>query len=172
MKFNPGNSIPVLMRTPVVLRSLLSGLDEEWTMNNDGTETWSPYDVIGHLIHGEKTDWIVRAKIILSEGDKTFEPFDRFAQFNDSKGKTLLQLLDEFEILRNNNIAELEQLNITEEMLENTGVHPEFGAVTLRQLLATWVAHDLGHIVQISRTMARQYKDEVGPWKAYLSVMG
>lgn len=132
----------------------------------------SDLGVIGHLVHGEKTDWLTRTKIILSKGDhKNFKPFDRFAQFEDSKGKSINQLLDDFRTLREDNLAELQSLNITELQLELQGKHPEFGTVTLNELLSTWVAHDLGHIAQISRVMAKQYEDEVGPWKAYLGIL-
>lgn len=172
MKFDLSKSILILERTPAVLNSLLGDLPNDWILPNEGKETWSPYDVIGHLVHGEKTDWISRAKIILSEGtDKSFKPFDRFAQFEESKGKSINQLLDDFNILRKNNLTELKSLNITEQQLQLEGRHPEFGVVTLRQLLSTWVAHDLGHIAQISRVMAKQYVDEVGPWKAYLGIL-
>lgn len=172
MKFNLSKSILILERTPTVLNSLLRDLPNDWTSPNEGADTWSPYDVIGHLVHGEKTDWLTRTKIILSKGDhKNFEPFDRFAQFEDSKGKSINQLLDEFRSLREDNLAELQSLNITELQLELKGKHPEFGTVTLNELLSTWVAHDLGHIAQISRVMAKQYEDEVGPWKAYLGIL-
>lgn len=172
MKFDLSKSTLILERTPTVLNSLLSDLPDHWILPNEGEETWSPYDVIGHLVHGEKTDWISRAKIILSEGtDKSFKPFDRFAQFEESKGKSINQLLDDFNVLRKNNLTELKSLNITEQQLQLEGRHPEFGVVTLRQLLSTWVAHDLGHIAQISRVMAKQYVDEVGPWKAYLGIL-
>lgn len=172
MKFDQSKSILILERTPTVLNSLLRDLPDDWVSPNEGAETWSPYDVIGHLVHGEKTDWISRTKIILSEGtDKSFKPFDRFAQFEESKGKPINQLLDEFRALRGNNLTELKSLKITEQQLQLEGRHPEFGIVTLRELLSTWVAHDLGHIAQISRVMAKQYRDEVGPWKAYLGIL-
>lgn len=171
MQFNLQKSIPILERTPSVIRLLLSGLDDEWTANNEGPETWSPYDVVGHLVHGEHNDWITRIKITMNNDGGKYVPFNRTAMFEESKGKSLAQLLDEFETARKHNLQELEQLNITENDLDKTAVHPSFGIVTLRQLLSTWVAHDLSHIVQICRTMAKQYKDEVGPWKEYLSVM-
>ena len=172
MEFELDKSLEILERTPSVLNIMLNDLSTEWTTHNEGDNTWSVYDVIGHLIHGEKTDWIPRAQIILSnQTDKTFEPFDRFAQFENSKGKTLGILLREFETLRIENIQQLKSLNITEEALYKTGIHPEFGSVTLRQLLGTWVAHDLGHIAQISRVMAKQYKDEAGPWTQYLRIL-
>jgi hypothetical protein len=162
----------VLARTPATLRALLAGLGPEWTDATEGPETWSPYVILGHLIHGERADWITRARIILDQGpDRRFEPYDRFAQFRESQGKSLAELLDELAALRAENLATLAGWRVGERELALQGEHPAFGLVTLRQLLATWVAHDLGHIVQIGRTMARQYRDEVGPWRAYLSVM-
>lgn len=171
MHFNLQQSIPILERTPSVIRQLLSGLDSQWTTNNEGPETWSPYDVVGHLVHGEHNDWITRIKITMNDKGGKYVPFNRTAMFEESKGKSLAQLLDEFEGARKHNLEELRILSITEEDLNKTAIHPVFGTVTLRQLLSTWVAHDLSHIVQISRTMAKQYKEEVGPWKEYLSVM-
>ena len=162
----------VLERTPRALRGLLDGLPDSWTNATEGPDTWSPYTVIGHLIHGERTDWIPRARIILGDqADRRFTPYDRFAQFRESEGKSLAQLLDEFEDLRGENVDVLQGWELTEADLARTGEHPEFGSVTLRQLLATWVAHDLGHIVQTARVMAQQYRDAIGPWRAYLSVM-
>lgn len=172
MEFNLTASVAVLERTPSVLKSLLTGLDDEWLYSNEGAETWSPFDVVGHLIHGEKTDWIMRMEIILSHGpSKTFTPFDRFAQFEESKGKNIRQLLDEFEELRIKNLQLLKSKNLMSADFSKTGIHPVFGEVTLRHLLATWVAHDLGHLAQITRVMAKQFIDEVGPWRAYLPVM-
>lgn len=172
MNFNLERSIEILERTPLVLKTMLAGLSEEWTSTNEGKETWSAYDVVGHLIHGERTDWIPRAEVILSSGgSKKFTPFDRFAQLQDSKGKSLAELLNEFQELRNQNIQFLRNKKITAENLEEKGIHPDFGEVTLSQLLATWVVHDLNHIAQISRVMAKQYKDAVGPWKVYLRVL-
>ncbi|MCF6131487.1 DinB family protein [Flavobacterium wongokense] len=172
MNFNLSKSIEILERTPTVLETLLNGLSNEWIQNNEGEETWSPFDVLGHLIHGEKTDWIARTEIILSDkADKTFPPFDRFAQFEESKGKTISDLLNEFTDLRNTNLIALKSKNITSEDLTKTGIHPTFGAVTLENLLACWVAHDLGHIAQISRVMAKQYKEEVGPWREFLPIL-
>ena len=162
----------VLRRTPSTLNSLLRDLPEPWLVNNEGPDTWSPYDIIGHLIHGEETDWIPRAKIILEHGEtRPFEPFDRIAMFEESKGKSIAELLDTFARLRDENLRELQKLNLTAELLAKRGMHPELGVVTLKQLLATWVAHDLGHIRQVVRVMAKQYRDEVGPWKAYLSIL-
>lgn len=135
-------------------------------------DTWTPFDVLGHLLHGEKTDWIARARKCLAEGDeKRFEPFNRFAQFEESKGKTVSQLLSEFRQARTANLKALDELQLDEEKLGSIGIHPKFGDVTLRQLLSTWVAHDFDHIIQICRVMARQYQDEVGPWKQYMRVM-
>ncbi len=173
MNFKLVSAIEVLERTPVVVDEMLKNLSPDWVMNNEGPDTWSPYDVVGHLIHGEKTDWVPRIEIILSDiGDKKFEPFDRFAQFNESKGKSLQQLLDEFKELRKNGLEIVKSKELKEQDLDKKGIHPEFGLVTLRQLLSTWVVHDLGHIVQIARVMAKQYKAETGPWRAYISILG
>ena len=162
----------VLARTPATLRAMLGGLPDAWTTATEGPDTWSPYDVLGHLIHGERTDWIPRARIILAQGaERTFAPFDRFAQFRESEVRSLAELLDALAAVRAENLATLASWRITEAQLGLTGEHPAFGAVTLRQLLATWVAHDLGHVVQVSRVMAKRYRDDVGPWRAYLSVM-
>ena len=172
MDFDVEKATAILERTPRVLRTLLSGLPSEWIDGNEGAETWSPYDNIGHLAHGEKTDWIQRAEIILAQGtNRRFTPFDRLAQFRESAGKSLDDLLDEFESLRTRNLAMLTGWKLTDAQLQLQGEHPAFGLVTLRQLLSTWVAHDLGHIQQISRVMAKQYRDAVGPWRAYLPVM-
>lgn len=172
MNFSLEKSIEILERTPNVLSAMLHNISDGWTSNNEGGDTWSVYDILGHLIHGEKTDWIPRAEIILSgREDKTFTPFDRFAQFEESMGKTLRQLLDEFSTLRQNNIEQLRAKNITDDDLRKTGMHPALGDVTLSQLLATWTAHDLNHTVQICRVMAKQYKDEVGPWVDYLRIL-
>jgi hypothetical protein len=141
-------------------------------MNNEGPETFSPYDVIGHLIHGEKTDWTARTKMILEYGNsKTFVPWDRFAQFENSKGKTLQQLLNEFALLRKENLAWLGSLDLSEADLAKKGIHPVLGEVTLKNLLATWVVHDLTHIAQITRVMAKQYKEEMGPWPEYFRIL-
>jgi hypothetical protein len=162
----------VLERTPRALRALLGGLPQIWTLATEGPDTWSPYDVIGHLIHGERTDWILRARVILAqEGDRRFMPFDREAQFRESAGRPLDELLDEFATLRASNVATLAGWQLTEAQLALSGVHPAFGEVTLRELLATWVAHDLGHIAQVARVMAGQYRDAVGPWRAYLPIL-
>jgi hypothetical protein len=171
MKFNIKEAIPILERTPTVVGALLSGLPESWTMQNEGPDTWSPFDIVGHLIHGEKTDWMPRLEIILADGDKAFVPFDRFAQYENSKGKTLQQLLDEFTVLRMSNLEKLRSHLPLDAHLNNTGIHPTFGEVTLRQLLSTWVVHDLNHIYQITRVMSSQYKDEVGPWVQFLRIL-
>ncbi len=172
MEFNLNHAISLLTRTPNVLRAMLEGLPSEWINSNDGEETWSSYDVIGHLIHGERADWIPRAKTILKDGEnRAFEPFDRFAQFEESKDKSIEELLETFENLRRENIENLMAMNLTPEDLSRRGAHPALGSVMLAQLLATWVAHDQSHIVQIARTMARQYHVAVGPWQEYLSVM-
>ncbi len=162
----------VLSRTPSTLDALLRGLPESWTLAHEGGGTWSAFDVIGHLIHGEQVDWIPRAKIILTLGDaRAFDRFDRLAQFTASAGRTLPDLLDDFATLRAANLRELASLDLTNADLDRPGRHPELGAVTLRQLLATWVTHDLDHIMQISRVLARQYSDAVGPWRAYLRII-
>jgi len=172
MTFDLDKSLEILDRTPDVMRRLLSGLSSDWTTGNEGGETWSPYDVVGHLIHGERTDWMARLDIIMSDrADKTFVPFDRFAQFRDSAGKSLEDLLDEFARARSANLIRLRSLRLTEIDLDRTGIHPDFGRVTLRQLLATWVAHDLDHLMQMSRAMAKQIGAEVGPWVKYLRIL-
>lgn len=165
-------TIALLCRTPVVLDTLLRDLPDALTLRNEGEKTWSAYDIVGHLIHGELTDWMPRAKMILEHGDsKTFEPFDRFAQERNSKGKSLSELLDEFARLRAESLRELRGLNLQGTDLERRGKHPQLGAVSLAQLLATWAAHDLTHLHQLSRVMAYQYREAVGPWKAFLGVM-
>jgi uncharacterized damage-inducible protein DinB len=172
MKYSLERSYQILERTSTVLKILLSNLDDEWIRNNEGPETFSPYDVIGHLIHGEKTDWAVRTKIILEFGlSKPFEPYDRFAQYQESIEETMAQLLDEFEALRKENINWLKSLSLTEEDLDKKGMHPKLGEVTLRNLLATWVVHDLTHIAQITRVMAKQYKEEMGPGPEFFRIL-
>lgn len=171
MHFNLNKTLEVLEKTPNVLHELLSGLSDDWVMNNEGDDTWSPYDIIGHLNHGERTDWMERLEIILHKDDKKFIPYDRFAQLKESKGKSLQQLLSEFRELRKNNLQKLKSLHLNEEDLNKTGIHPEFGEVTLRQLLSTWTIHDLTHIAQITRVMAMQYKEAIGPWIKYFRVM-
>jgi hypothetical protein len=172
MGFDLRDGIAVLERTPRTLRAMLEGLPERWLGATEGPEGWSPFVIVGHLIHGERTDWIPRARIILEQGQaRTFTPYDRFAQFEESRGKSLSNLLDEFSALRDENVSTLSGWRLTEAQLGFEGRHPDFGLVTLRQLLATWVAHDLGHIAQVARAMAKQYREEVGPWRAYLPVM-
>lgn len=172
MNFSLERSIEILERTPAVLNSLLQNISVDWTSVNEGGESWTVYDIIGHYIHGEKTDWVTRAQLILSTNpDKRFEPFDRFAQFRESQGKSLAQLLQEFETLRKENLEWLRSKNLTEDTLQQKGIHPAFGDVTMSQLLAAWVVHDLNHIGQISRVMANQYKAEVGPWTVYLIIL-
>ena len=173
MDFDLGQGLAVLERTPDVLRALLAGLPDVWTRRNEGPETWSPREVVGHLIEGERTDWIPRARIVLAQGPSTaFTPFDRTAhQRSTSADAPLEELLATFARLRTENLTTLRDWRLTRPQLQLTGVHPEFGTVTLEQHLATWVAHDLGHLVQITRTMARQYRDAVGPWRTYLSAL-
>ncbi len=163
--------VAILERTPASLTALLAGLPDVWITATEGDNTWSPYDVIGHLIHGERTDWIPRARHILAGETRPFPPFDRTAQFTESHSANLSELLATFEALRQDSIATLVSMNLTNEDLRRTGQHPEFGAVTLGQLLATWVVHDLDHISQIARTMAKVYAETVGPWKTYLSIL-
>lgn len=172
MRYSIEKSLEILERTPAVLQSLLAGISDDWVMNNEGADTFSPYDVVGHLIHGEKTDWTARIKVILQYGhSKTFERWDRFAQYEDSKGKTLQQLLDAFMVIRKENIAWFKSLNLTEADFERKGMHPVLGEVTLRNLLSTWVVHDLTHLAQITRVMAKQYKEEMGPWPEFFRIL-
>jgi hypothetical protein len=166
------NTISLLTRTPTALEALLRDLPETWTLRNEGENTWSPFDVVGHLIHGERTDWMPRVKVVLQFGEtRTFEPFDMSGHLQVMQGKSLGQLLDEFARLRSENLRELSALNLRQEDLERRGRHPAFGLVTLSELLATWAVHDLTHLHQISRIMAHQYRDAVGPWSEYLSVL-
>lgn len=172
MPFELSSATAVLERTPDTFRTLLSGLSAEWTETNEGGESWSPYVIMGHLVHGERTDWISRAELILSQApDRRFTPYDRFAQFEDSRGKSMAMLLNEFAHLRASNLATLRSWQLSPRQLDMTGEHPAFGTVMLHQLLATWVAHDLGHIAQTARVMAKQYRESVGPWREYLPVM-
>lgn len=166
------NTIALLERTPAVLDALLRGLPEMWTRQSEGEKTWSAYDIVGHLIHGERTDWMARARLILQAGEtRAFEPFDRFAQERESQGKSLEQLLNEFRALREQNLRELRALNLREEDLRKCGRHPSLGRVTLSELLAAWTVHDLTHLHQISRVLAEQYRAAVGPWNKYLGVL-
>jgi hypothetical protein len=171
LRVNPTEIVAILERTPASLTALLGGLSKQWTTATEGTETWSPYDVIGHLIHGERTDWMVRARHILAGETRPFDSFDRTAQFQESQGKSLTELLATFAQLRRDNLDELVALNLTGADMERKGLHPELGEVTLEQLLTTWVVHDLDHVGQIARTMAKVYADAVGPWQEYLSIL-
>lgn len=172
MTFNLLRSLEILEHTPDVLITMLKHVSTDWSSHNEGEETWNVHDVVGHLIHGEKTDWIPRMKIILSDNtNKTFEPFNRFAQFDESKNFTLAELLEEFKKLRNESIDQLLSAKLSSVDLAKTGIHPVFGQITLSQLLSTWTVHDLNHIAQISRVMAKQYQDEVGPWTPYLKIL-
>ena len=173
MEFQLEQATDILSRTPATMNSLLRGVAGEWTVCNEGPDTWSPYDILGHLIHAEETDWIPRARIILEHGEaKPFEPFDRYAQLEISRGKSAAELLDEFEARRKKSLAALEEMKITSDQLARRGTHPALGKVTLSELLATWVAHDLSHVVQVSRVMCKQYSDAVGPWREYLPILG
>jgi hypothetical protein len=172
MKPNLQDTIALLSRTPAALDALLRGLPERWTLRNEGENTWTAFDVVGHLIHGEHTDWIPRVRRILESGEsKAFEPFDRLAQERESKGKSLGQLLDEFARVRADNLRELRAMNLKPEDFEKRGKHPALGVVTLSELLATWAAHDMTHLHQISRIMAHQYRENVGPWSKFLGVL-
>jgi len=172
MDFNLEDTIALLARTPATLDALLRDLPESWTQRNEGANTWRAFDVVGHLIHGERTDWMARAKIILQFGEsRAFDPFDRWAQMHESEGKSLPELLDEFAGLRRDNLNELRALNLQPEDFARRGCHPALGTVTLSQLLATWAAHDLTHLHQVSRVMAWQYRDAVGPWSKFLGVL-
>src|SRR4051812_45796685 len=172
MNFSLSRSIDILRRTPAVIDTLLRGGEAFWTRSNEGPDTFSAFDVVGHLIDGEEHDWIGRAKIILAAGpDTRFQPFDRFRHRTRNAGRSLESLLEEFATLRAANLWTLQSWQLTDAQLDLTGQHPTFGTVTLRQLLATWVAHDLGHLAQITRVMAKQYREAVGPWEAYLPVL-
>ncbi len=172
MEFQLDHAKEVLSRTPATLNSLLRHLPEEWGLSNEGPESWSPFDVVGHLIHGEENDWIPRAKIILEYGEqRTFESFDRFAMFEKSRGQSMNDLLDRFEWLRGESLKELEGMSLRPEILGKRGMHPELGVVTLGHLLSTWVVHDLGHIGQVVRVIAKQYDEAVGAWQAYLPIL-
>lgn len=172
MEFQFGEALPVLRRTPAALRALLQDLPEAWITATDGPGTWSPFDVVGHLIHGERTDWMPRVDHILRHGDAVaFPAFDREAMFAASRGLPLGELLDTFERLRGESLARLAELRLTDADLARRGRHPELGAVTLGQHLATWVAHDLNHVSQVVRVMAHRYQTAVGPWRAYLSIL-
>ena len=172
MNFQLEHGIAVLERTPGVFRALLAGLPDPWITGDEGPQTFSPWENLAHVIHGERTDWIPRAEIILAQGaNRRFTPFDRFAHVRESEGKSVAQLLAEFEQLRATNLATLRGWRLTGRELALEGEHPALGPVTLGQLLSTWVGHDLGHIAQTARVMAKQYREAVGPWRAYLPVM-
>jgi hypothetical protein len=172
MNFDLNAGVAVLERTPRTLRAMLAGLPPAWIDADEGPDTWSPFVIVGHLIQGERSDWIPRAQLILAQGaNRKFTPFDRTAQFRDSQGKTLAQLLDEFERLRAESLATLAGWKLDDAQLALEGEHPAFGPVTLRQLLATWVTHDLGHIAQVARVMAKQYREAIGPWREYLPIV-
>jgi hypothetical protein len=170
--FDPFEALPVLRRTPGVLRTLLDGIPGPWIHATEGPDTWSPFDVVGHLIHGERTDWIPRIEHILAHGDKVpFPVFDRFAQFEASKGRELAELLDTFADLRTANLDRLAALRLTPSDLARPGLHPALGGVTLGQHLSSWVVHDLGHLAQVTRVMAKRYREAVGPWREYLPIL-
>jgi hypothetical protein len=172
VKFDLPETLDILRRTPVVIDTLLRGTSGSWHAINEGPDTWSAYDVVGHLIHGEETDWVPRVRIILEHGeDRPFEPFDRFAQLSRFAGRPLDHLLDRFAELRRANLETVRDWHLTDLQLAQKGRHPELGPVNLRELLATWAVHDLNHIAQIARVMAKRYTDEVGVWRAYLSVL-
>ncbi|MHB8541480.1 MAG: DinB family protein [Candidatus Acidiferrales bacterium] len=172
MEHNLQHTVSLLARTPAALDALLRDLPETWTFGNEGENSWSAFDVVGHLIHGERTDWMPRARILLQFGEtRTFEPFNRCGHVRESQGKSLEQRLDEFARLRSENLGELRALNLRKEDLASRGRHPALGVVTLSELLATWAAHDLTHLHQISRVMAHQYREAVGPWSKHLGVL-
>jgi hypothetical protein len=171
MELDLGQALDVLRRTPAVLDALLRGIGPAWHAATEGPETWSPSDVVGHLIHADETDWMPRARMILERGEGTFEPFDRFGQFTRFAGWPLDRLLDRFAEVRAESLETVGSWRLTEAQLALPGRHPELGPVSLGQLIATWVVHDLSHLAQISRVMAKQYKEEVGVWAAYLSIL-
>jgi DinB family protein len=172
MEHDLNHTMALLARTPAGLNALLRDLPETWTLRNEGEKTWSAFDVVGHLICAERSNWLPRAKILLQPGEtQPFAPFDRWAQIRENQGKSLAQLLDEFARLRSENLRELSALNLRQEDLDQRGQHPALGVVTLSQLLATWAAHDLTHLHQISRIMAHQYREAVGPFGAFLGVL-
>jgi hypothetical protein len=172
LAFSMDRTLLLLGRTPATLKALLHDLPDDWTRGNEGIDTFSPFDVVGHLIDGEETDWLPRARMILAQGsDRTFAPYDRFRHRSRNTGRPLADLLDDFARLRQTNLEEVRRWQVTSADLALTGNHPALGPATLRQLLATWLVHDLGHLAQIARVMAKQYRDEVGPWAAYLPVL-
>lgn len=172
MEHNLQDTLALLGRTPATLNALLRDLPDDWTHSNEGVDTWSPVEVIGHLVHGERTDWIPRARLILQHGEsRAFEPFDMQGHLREIQGKLLPQLLDDFAQLRTHNVFELRAWKLQPQQLAKRGLHPALGSVTLSELLATWVSHDLTHLHQVSRILAYRYRDAVGPWKKYLGVM-
>lgn len=171
-QFDLMQALDILERTPTLLKTWLEDVSGEWVQYKSDEENWSAFDILGHFIHGEKTDWILRAEIILyGEGEKEFEPFDRFAQFEDSQGKTIKELMDEFSRLREKNLEILRSFDLQPKDFELQGKHPELGTVNLRQLIATWVVHDLDHLAQLAGELAQRYKEDVGPWQSYLGVL-
>lgn len=172
MQFELNRALEVLERTPATFRALLGELSDAWTLPNEGPDTFSPWDNVGHLVHAERTNWIPRARVILEQGpDRAFPPFDRFGHYRESEGRSMAELLDAFDALRRENLATLHGWRLTERELALTGEHPAFGSVTLAQLLSTWVAHDLSHLAQTARVLAKQYREAVGPWREYLPIM-
>lgn len=172
MKYRTQQAVEILRNTPAVLRAMLANLSEPWIINHYGDQTFSPFDVVGHLIHGERADWIPRARLILQHGEAVvFEPFDRYAMYEQNKGKSITELLDTLETLRTENLVALQGLELIDADLERRGTHPTLGPATLRELLAAWVVHDLNHIAQIAKAMAFQYADQVGPWRQHLSIL-
>jgi uncharacterized damage-inducible protein DinB len=172
MEFALEAATRLLERTPKVLDDLLRGLPDAWLQANEGPQTWSPFEVVGHLVHGERTDWMARLAIILEHGEsRSFEPFDRFAMLQASRGKSIGELLETFAALRAANLQQLASRRLEPADLARRGRHPELGSVTLGQLLSTWVVHDLEHLAQIARVLGRQYTAEVGPWRAYLPML-
>lgn len=171
-EFNLAESIALLTRTPAILNALLRGLPDIWVRGNEGIDTWNAFDIVGHLVFAERTDWMPRVRILLENGEaRPFDPFDRFAQIKETQGKSLEQLLDDFAFLRTESLTALQSLNLEQEDLQRRGKHPALGVVTLSELLAAWTVHDLTHLHQLSRTMSHQYRDAVGPWSAYLGVL-
>jgi hypothetical protein len=171
-EFHLAEAIAVLTRTPAILNAMLRGMPNIWIRRNEGTDTWSAFDIVGHMIFGERTDWMPRVRIIVENGEaRPFDPFDRFAQVNENQEKSMEQLLDDFARLRTENLAALQDLNLQPEDTKRRGKHPALGVVTVSELLATWAVHDLTHLHQLSRVMAHQYREAVGPWRAYLGVL-
>jgi hypothetical protein len=171
-EFRLSEAVAILTRTPATLDAFLRGMPDTWVLRNEGADTWSAFDILGHLVYAERADWMPRLRIILEHGAaRPFDPFDRFAQFEESQGKSLEQLLDEFAYLRKENLAALQALNLQSQDFAQRGTHPALGAVTISELLASWTVHDLTHLHQLSRVMAHQYRHAVGPWSAYLGVL-